>query len=320
MSISLYNGDCLELMKGIPDGSVDLVLTDPPYGIMNTDGGRKLGIHGWDIPLPTELMFEEIVRVLRPNGKAIIFSQEPYTSTLIKNAIPALPFLYRAIWYKNVCGNFLGARQAMVSRFEDICIFGKIYRKSHYQADHPLRGYFNEEKEKSGLTNRQINELLGNGMASHYFTRGEQFLCPTETMYLKLQSTGFFQKPYEEIKIINEKYVEEIYRKMTVENPQVFNLWEGGKTKSNVLEYAKDCTSFHPTQKPVALLEDLIQTYSNEGDTVLDNCMGSGSTGVACINTNRGFIGIELNKEYFEIAKNRIHGRIQEVKDGKRKY
>ena len=85
-----------------------------------------------------------------------------------------------------------------------------------------------------------------------------------------------------------------------------FNLWQGGKSKSNVLEYAKDNDGYHPTQKPVKLLEDLIQTYSNEGEIVLDNCMGSGSTGVACVNTGRDFIGIELDRSYFEIAKNRI--------------
>jgi site-specific DNA-methyltransferase (adenine-specific) len=246
---------------------------------MNTDGGRRMKINGWDSIIPTQEMFNELSRVLRPNGKAVLFSQEPYTSKLITSAIPSLPFLYRAMWYKNTAGNILGAKSAMVSRFEDICIFGSIYRKSHYQADHPLREYFKDEKEKSGLTNKQINEILGNGMASHYFTNGEQFLCPTEQMYKKLQTTGFFERPYEEIKKIDALYVQEIYRKMNTENPQVFNLWQGGKSKSHVLEHKKDNDGYHPTQKPVALLEDLIQTYSNEGNTVLDFTMGSGSTG-----------------------------------------
>ena len=308
--IQLYNGDCLELMKNIPDGSVDLVLTDPPYGTMS-DYGKQTDKYVkdqfiWDNTIPTEKMFLELSRILRPNGKAILFSQEPYTSKLITSAIPSLPFLYRAMWYKNTAGNILGAKSAMVNRFEDICIFGSIYRKSHYQADSPLREYFKEEKEKIGLTNKQINGILGNGMASHYFTNGEQFLCPTQKMYEKLQTTGFFKRPYEEIKEIDTLYVQEIYRKMNVENPQIFNLWQGGKSKSNVLEYAKDNDGYHPTQKPVKLLEDLIQTYSNENNTVLDFTMGSGSTGVACINTNRNFIGIELDKGYFDIAKQRI--------------
>ena len=308
----LWQGDCLELMKDIPDGSVDLVLTDPPYGTMKgiekSKASKDCGYRAcdWDNVLPTTEMFSELSRVLRPNGKAILFSQEPYTSTLVKTAIPSLPFLYRAIWYKNSAGNILGAKSAMVSRFEDICIFGSIYRKSHYQADHPLREYFKEEKEKSGLTNKQINKILGNGMASHYFTNGEQFLCPTEQQYIKLQTTGFFKRPYEEIRAINDLYVQDIYRKMNVENPQVFNLWQGGKSKSNVLEYAKDGGGYHPTQKPVKLLEDLIKTYSNDGDTVLDFTMGSGSTGVAAKRTGRHFIGIELDEHYFNIAKQRI--------------
>ena len=311
--IWLQQGDCLELMKNIPDGSVDLVLTDPPYGtikgIEKSKASKDCGYRAcdWDEVIPTDKMFAELSRVLRPNGKAVLFAQEPYTSTLVKSAIPSLPFLYRAIWYKNTAGNILGAKSAMVNRFEDICVFGSIYRKSHYQADHPLREYFKAEKEKSGLTNKQINKILGNGMASHYFTNGEQFLCPTEQMYGKLQTTGFFKRPYEEIKEIDAMYVQDIYRKMNVENPQVFNLWQGGKSKSNVLEYKKDNDGYHPTQKPVALLEDLIQTYSNEGDIVLDFTMGSGSTGVACVNLKRNFIGIELEEEYFKIAEERIN-------------
>ena len=310
--IELWQGDCLELMKNIPDGSVDLVLTDPPYGtikgIEKSRASKDCGYRAcdWDEVIPTDKMFAELSRVLRPNGKAILFAQEPYTSTLVKSAIPSLPFLYRAMWYKNTAGNILGAKSAMVNRFEDICIFGSIYRKSHYQANHPLREYFKVEKEKSGLTNKQINDILGNGMASHYFTNGEQFLCPTQKMYEKLQTTGFFERPYEEIKKIDALYVQEIYRKMNTENPQVFNLWQGRKSKSNVLEYKKDNDGYHPTQKPVALLEDLIQTYSNEWNTVLDFTMGSGSTGVACVNANRHFIGIELDEGYFNIAKKRI--------------
>ena len=104
-----------------------------------------------------------------------------------------------------------------------------------------------------------------------------------------------------------KKHIQEMNEKA----PSVFNLWQGGKSKSNVLEYAKDNDGYHPTQKPVKLLEDLIQTYSNEGNTVLDFTMGSGSTGVACVNTNRNFIGIELDEHYFEVAKNRIYDTVK---------
>ena len=178
---------------------------------------------------------------------------------------------------------------------EDICLFRKDC--NDYNGKHPLRDYFLAEKEKSGLSNKDFAVILGNGMASHYFTTKIQFACPTEENYKKLQTTGFFPLPFEEIKRIDEEYKNMF--------PSVFNRL-GANSKSNVFEYAKDSDGYHPTQKPVALLEDLIQTYSNEGNTVLDFTMGSGSTGVACVNTNRRFIGIELDEGYFNIAKKRI--------------
>ena len=301
----LWQGDCLELMKNIPDGSVDLVLTDPPYGTvkgMPIDGWRrKADCAEWDSTLDTETMFSEISRVLRPNGKAVLFSQEPYTSRLITSAIPSLPFAYRAIWYKNVHANALLAKSAMVSRYEDVCIFSKqAYDDLKL---HPLRQYFLQEKEK--CVGVDFRELLGNGMASHYFTNGTQFALPTIENYKKLQQTGHFCRDWYELKDIDKSFNER-YR-------SVFNLWQGGKSKSNVLEYKKDNDGYHPTQKPVALLEDLIQTYSNEGNTVLDFTMGSGSTGVACVNTNRRFIGIELDEGYFNIAKKRIEEAVNDL-------
>lgn len=286
--IELWQGDCLELMKNIPDGSVDLVLADPPYGTMNGAAldGWKSQTTEWDTAIDPVKIFEQISRILRPNGKAVLFSQEPYTSRLITSAIPSLPFAYRAIWYKNVHANALLAKSAMVSRYEDVCIF------SCSKGGGEVAEYMKSELEKSGLTVKKINELLGtNTMASHYFRAGCQFVLPTKEKYEKLQTTGFWKRPYEELK---EKTI------------PIFNLWQGGKSKSNVLEYKKDNGGYHPTQKPVALLEDLIQTYSNEGNAVLDFTMGSGSTGVACVNTNRHFIGIELDEGYFNIAKKRI--------------
>ena len=290
--IELWHGDCLELMKNIPDGSVDLVLTDPPYGTMKGIDDK----HDWDTILDTQTMFAEISRILRQNGKAILFSQEPYTSHIIQNDIVSLPFSYRAIWLKNSSGNCRMAKSAMISLYEDICIFSKPYDP---ELKNELRQYFQDEKNKSGLTLNELNNIMGypskgGGYASHYFTNGTQFALPTEKHYLALQKTGLFKKPYEEIRYLFAKY------------QPTFNHWQGGKSKSNVLEYKKDNDGYHPTQKPVKLLEDLIQTYSNEGNTVLDFTMGSGSTGVACVNTNRRFIGIELNDGYFNIAKKRI--------------
>ena len=305
--IDLRCGDCLELMKDIPDGSVDLVLTDPPYGTMKNapidswvNRGEKVE---WDTAIDPVKIFEQISRILRQNGKAILFSQEPYTSRIITSAIPSLPFSYRAIWRKNVSGNSLMAKSAMVSRFEDICIFTKPHDA---ECTNELRDYFKKVLDFIGAKScKEINSRLGHRKAEHcFYVTGKgkgstQFSLCTEQTYNEIVSVFGIDKmdgflSYAELARLNEKYT------------ATFNLWQGGKSKSNVLEYKKDNDGYHPTQKPVALLEDLIQTYSNEGNTILDFTMGSGSTGVACVNTNRNFIGIELDEGYFQIAKQRI--------------
>ena len=124
--VDLRLGDCLELMKNIPDGSVDLVLTDPPYGTMKgapiSSWKARNDCAEWDTTLDTEKMFSEISRVLRRNGKAVLFCQEPYTSHLITNVPPSMLFCYRGIWLKNCSGNSMMAKTAMISRFEDFCI------------------------------------------------------------------------------------------------------------------------------------------------------------------------------------------------------
>ena len=324
----LWQGDCLELMKNIPDGSVDLVLTDPPYGTMKgaaLDGWKKKTTE-WDTAIDPLKIFEQISRVLRPNGKAVLFSQEPYTSRLITSAIPSLPFAYRAMWYKNVHANALLAKSAMVSRYEDICIFTKPHDA---ECTNELRDYFKRVLEFIGAKScKEINARLGHRKAEHcfYVTEGKkavknaigekadhttrigssQFSLCTESTYNEIISVFGIDKmygflPYAELSRLNEKYT------------ATFNLWQGGKSKSNVLEYKKDNDGYHPTQKPVALLEDLIQTYSNDGDTVLDFTAGSGSTGVACVNTNRQFIGIELDDGYFNIAKKRIEDAVNDL-------
>ena len=301
--VDLRLGDCLELMKNIPDGSVDLVLTDPPYGTMAGEKrSGRLREHNrvddcrkWDFALNEKVILQALCRIVRQNGKIALFSQEPYTSKLILAGVPRIQFIQRLAWKKNVAGNFLCSSQNCMQYIEDICLFRKDC--NDYNGKHPLRDYFLSEKQKSRLSNKDFEIILGNGMASHYFTTKIQFACPTEENYKKLQTTGFFTLPFEEIKRIDEEYKNMF--------PSVFNRL-GANSKSNVFEYAKDNDGYHPTQKPVALLEDLIQTYSNDGDTVLDFTMGSGSTGVACVNTNRNFIGIELDEGYFNIARKRI--------------
>lgn len=294
----VFLGDCLIESDKIESGIVDLILTDLPYGNMNTDGGRKLGINGWDFIIEPKQVYEIANRILRKNGKMILFSQEPYTTQLINEAIPNVPFNYRAIWEKDNFANSLGSKKNMVSFYEDILIFSKTH---DLERSHPLIDYFMNELQKTGMNQSDINKLLGNKMGGHYFTNGVQFCIPTKTNYNKLQETGYFQKPYNEIKEIDNQFKNKF--------ASTFNLWEGKKYKSNILKYKKDYNGYHPTQKPVLLLEDLIKTFSNEGNLVVDLTMGSGSTGVACKNTNRNFIGIEKDENYFKIAEQRINAR-----------
>lgn len=301
----LYMGDCLEVMKQIPGGSVDLVLTDPPYGtikgINESKASKDCGYRAcdWDESIKPSDIFNNCARVLRQNGKAILFSQEPYTSQLITEQEARLPFSYRAIWLKNSPGNILGCCSAMVGLYEDICIFKKSREN---KTGHPLMRVMQDELAKRQKTKEDAFAAVGSS-ASHYFTNGIQFRIPTAEKHRALVEAGVLSIEYDVLKEADAKYKSEY--------PAVFNLWQGGKTKSNVLEYAKDRDGFHPTQKPVALLEDLIQTFSNPGDTILDFTMGSGSTGVACANTGRKFIGIELDHGYYEIARERVEGAAQ---------
>ncbi len=196
--------------------------------------------------------------------------------------------------------------------FEDIVLFRKNYRVCDRHGEDPTRKYMLEELQKSKMTIKQVNYLIGSvSQAQHYFTGGMQFEIPTKTKYKLLQSAGYFQMSYEELKKEHEEYQQKLIEESKQQYPSTFNL-NGLNSKSNIFEYSKDNDGYHPTQKPVALLEDLVLTYSNEGETVLDSCMGSGSTGVACVNTNRDFIGIELDENYFNIAQKRINQAIQD--------
>lgn len=306
MKVKLLKGDCLIESDKIESGSVDLILTDLPYGIMNTDGGRKLGINGWDIAIEPKKVYEIANRILRKNGKMILFSQEPYTTKLITEAIPNIPFSYRATWEKDNFAVALGANKNMVSFTEDVLVFSK---GECYEAKHPLRQTMKKYVSKYGSDfiidlflkeGRYTGELSARVHASYKFgfNNGMRFDLMNEKMYDYLSDFIEFEETFKELKKIDKEY--------KIKYSSTFNLWEGKKYKSNILKYKKDYTGDHPTQKPVLLLEDLIKTFSNENDLVVDLTMGSGSTGVAAKNTNRDFIGIELNDKYFEIAENRI--------------
>ena len=307
MSADLMQGDCLEWMKEIPDGSVDMILADPPYG---TAGGmgkgeeryKRLAESSWDLAIETVEMLEQCNRVLRTNGALILFAQEPYTSKLITEAHGNLPFSYRMVWLKDHFANSLIANKAPVNYTEDVCVF---FKKYDTLAQHPLRDYCARLFGFIGLTKKKIFSDMGSQSACHFMRyESMQFQLCTEKTYQHLcDRYGISSQPwfveFNELKEKDDEFKASMAR--------TFNLPDGKKFKSNVLEYRKDYTGLHPTQKPVALMEDLIRTYTNEGETVLDFTMGSGTTGVAAKNTGRKFIGIELDKEYFKIAARRIH-------------
>ena len=245
-NIDLRQGDCLELMKDIPDKSVDMILCDLPYGTTACK---------WDSVIPFEPLWEQYERIIRDNGAIVLNASQPFTSELIHSNLKL--YKYNWIWKKTRPTGFSHSKNMPLKDYEDICVFSK--------------GII----QHANLTEKRMN----------YYPQGLR-ACNRK---VKRTSKGF--EGSMERKSQTNEYV------ATLENfPRM------------VLETPNEGKTVHPTQKPVELCEYLIKTYTNEGETVLDNCMGSGSTGVACINTGRNFIGIELDEKYFEIAKKRIEG------------
>jgi len=315
--IKLMQGDCLEMMKEIPDGSVDMILTDPPYGTAGGMGAsepryKRLAESEWDECLPQKEINEECNRVIRVNGAMAIFSQEPFTSRMICEAHNNVPFSYRLVWLKDHFANSLVVNKAPVNYTEDICLFFKKHTKHDFEGFHPLRPYAKAICEFIGKKKKEVfSDMRHQGLCHFMRHETSQFNMCTEKTYSELVGlykidcmSGF--REFADLTKEDKAYRFDLIEKMTAASPKVFNLPDGEKYKSNVLEYKKDYTGLHPTQKPVALIEDLINTYTNEGDTVCDFTMGSGTTGVACKNLNRRFIGIELDEQYFKIAQDRI--------------
>ena len=241
--IDLRQGDCLELLKDIPDGSVDLILTDPPYGTTQNK---------WDSVIDLEAMWEQLKRVIKPNGAIIMTASQPFTTTLISSNMKM--FKDCLVWKKNVASNFLNANRMHLKRHEDICLF---YSKQP-----------------------TYNKQYGAGKAYTNKRNGKD-------------DSG------------------ECYGKV---NKRTDTVNEGKRNPISILEFDRE-TGLHPTQKPVALLEYLIKTYTNEGDTVLDFTAGSMSTAIACINTNRKGIMIEKDPHYFKIGSERVEKGLSEKGD-----
>lgn len=242
---SLLCGDCLELMKNIPDKTIDMILCDLPYGVTNRNK--------WDIVIPFDKLWSEYERIVKDNAAVVLFGTGMFTAKLMASN-PTI-WRYNLIWEKTQPTGFLNAKKMPLRSHEDICVF---YKKQ--PTYNPQKTFGHERKVSTAVHHRDAKKSTDYG--DYNFT--------------SYDSTERYPK--------------------------------------SVITFPKDTQkkALHPTQKPVALCEWLINTYTNAGDTVLDNCMGSNSTGIACINTNRNFIGMEKDKEIFEIAKDRVTERLNQ--------
>ena len=239
--IQLIKGECIEQMKLIPDGSIDAIITDPPYGTTACK---------WDSVIPFEPMWEQLNRIIKPNGAIVLFGSEPFSSALRMSNIKN--YKYDWIWEKTQATGHLNAKKQ------------------------PLRS----------------NELIS------VFYKKQCTYNPQKTQGHKPMNSG--------VRKLSVQNKSEVYGKATKELPFGGNTDRYPRTNI-VFKSDKQKSYLHPTQKPILLMEYLIKTYTNENETVLDFTMGSGSTGVAAVNTNRSFIGIEMDDKYFEIATNRIN-------------
>ena len=238
--IELLQGDCLELMKDIPDGSIDMILADLPYGTTACK---------WDTIIPFDLLWKQYERIVKDNGAIVLTASQPFTSALVMSN-PKL-FRYEVVWKKERPTNFMMAKKQIMKYHENILIFYKKQPKFHPQ--------MRKRKEE----NKRKNKPRG-----------------LENQVWDVEDTGRYKN-----------------RVLSGTNDYIY--------PNSILEFNME-RGLHPTQKPVPLFEYLIKTYTNEGETVLDNVMGSGTTGVACKNLKRNFIGMELDEDYFNMAKERI--------------
>ena len=238
--IKLINGDCLDVMKEIPDGSIDMILCDLPYGITQ---------NSWDLVIPFEPLWEHYKRLIKKNGAIVLFASQQFTSALIMSNIEM--FKYCWVWNKKLATGHLNAKKQPLRATEDIVVF---YKQQSTYNPQKITGY--KRRIYKGIRKHRGDGLTAYGKAD------KETLYDSEDRY--------------PINII-----------------EFSNATHAGKS--------------HPTQKPVELMEYLIKTYSNEGETVLDNCAESFTTGVACKLQNRNFIGIEQDEKYFEIGVKRMN-------------
>jgi len=264
MKIELHNGDCFDVMKNIPDGSVDLILADLPYGTTDRSGKKGSRIFKWDSALPLDLLWEHYKRILKPNGTVVLTADQPFTSQLVLSNLEW--FKYEWIWKKSRTTGFFTANYRPMKCTEDILVFSEGGAAAASEKSGRGNMTYNpqgliEKRVKKKNSRERLGKLLGN----------EEFVGKNNKM---LGNSEYEQK------------------------------WTN--YPKEILTFPIETGTIHPTQKPVTLMEYLIRTYSNEGETVLDNVMGSGTTGVAAVRSGRSFIGIELEEEYFNVAEERI--------------
>ncbi|MCR5065126.1 MAG: site-specific DNA-methyltransferase [Bacteroidales bacterium] len=253
---TIYNEDCLEGMKRIPDGSVDAIICDLPYGTTAC---------AWDSVIPFEPLWEQYKRIVKPNAPIVLFSQQPFTSALIMSNIEM--YKYNWIWQKDNASNFLLASHQPLKVTEDICVFG------YGATTNSTKGIYLNYNPQKEIGGKPYIQASGKQRSDTSIMRGNK-------------------------EAIKGGYI-------TESNGERFPL--------NIVRFNRDAERLHPTQKPVDLLRYLVLTYSNEGDVVLDNCMGSGTTAIACIKEHRHFIGFELDKTYYEKACARIAAERQQL-------
>ena len=252
---TIYNMDCLEGMKQIPDGSIDAIICDLPYGTTQLE---------WDVVIPLDKLWDQYMRIRKENAPVILFSSQPFTTDLIISNRKM--FKYEIIWEKTQQTGFFNAKKMPLRVHENILVF------YDHQPTYNPQMWVKQDAEKIGRIRKNSDYKKTNG--GHV------------GKVAKDRAESWF---YEEKGI---RYPTDIIK---------FSNWNGAG-----FCHTPDRRVFHPTQKPVDLLRYLVKTYTNEGDTVLDNCMGSGTTAVACVKEKRNFIGFELNTEYYNKAVQRI--------------
>jgi len=308
MNYQIQQGDCLELMKKIPDGSVDMILTDLPYNLTDCS---------WDkSAIDLAAFWEQVKRILKPYCSAVLFSSGKFTHKLISSNFDW--YKYKWIWVKNTATMFVHAKNAPMRKFEEILVFsdGVINHKSvsKRRMKYNPQGLIDCTILKDNLGKSSETEIRAHGK----FKPPKWYDSPTQ---LRAGGSGKRWSGIYDDCASNWQRCGRVKSganatKTQIHNPHPENTYIQEQTgyPSDVLHFDALSTNgrFHPTQKPVDLLEYLIKTYTDAGETVLDATMGSGSTGVAAVNTGRKFIGFETEQKFFDIAKQRIEKAIAE--------